>query len=297
MKLKTSLKNLVKRGLLIELLPLAFLILGCSSSTAPTFTRETVATAIQDICRDEYKIELKSKLIGQTLWIYLPLEDILVKNDQPEKYTEKFNIEKIGDEFNNGLLKLEYSINPVAKEEEKSQGYKYNKDAIDKVNSVWRVLRRVMFSLQRTRKYEPRFFSLVMADIKNGFEIKEVSYYLDLKKVSYGFISWGEYQHRTIQDSNVAPQIIGDKEGARLEYKDITMEEFITKQIEHRIKLKFQKPEVEKNADIDKEILKAVVYTIKTYDFRDLASVELHNLLTQNRIILNNAAIWANPTE
>jgi hypothetical protein len=67
----------------------------------------------------------------------------------------------------------------------------------------------------------------------------------------------------------------------------------VAAQIQHRIKLKFEKPEVDKNADIDKEILKIAVYTIKTYGLRNFTSAELNNLVTQNRIILNQAAVWA----
>lgn len=68
-------------------------------------------------------------------------------------------------------------------------------------------------------------------------------------------------------------------------------------QIKHRIKLKFQKPEVDKNIDIDKEILKIIIYTIKTYDLRNFREVQLDNLVTENRVILNQAAVWARPTE
>jgi hypothetical protein len=44
------------------------------------------------------------------------------------------------------------------------------------------------------------------------------------------------------------------------------------------------KPEVEKNADIDKEVTKIVAYTVKTYDFKNFSYVELNNLLTKNKI-------------
>lgn len=296
MKLKLSLKNSVKRGLLLNICIIVFLTSGCTSSTTPTYLREDISEAIQDICKNEYNIGVKVRLVGQTLWIYLPLEDIFVKSDKPEKYLERFAIEHNEDEFKSGLLKLEYLIK-VIPEQEKYQELKYNKPAVEKINNVWKALRRVLFSMEPLKKGGVQFFYLVTADIKNGFEIKEIFYYPDLKKVSYEFISWNEYQHRTIQDTEILPEIIGDKEGLHLNYKDITLEEFIIGQIQHRIKLKFQKPEVEKNANIDKEILKIVVYTLKTYGFKDFSAVELNNLLTQNKIILNQAAVWARPVE
>jgi len=290
MRSRPSLRNLARTGL--NLFIITCLILGCSSSTKPTYLKENIERAIQDICKNEYGIDVKAKLVGQTLWIYTPVEDMLAKSDKPEKYLERFSIEDNRAAFKDGILKLEYLIKAIP-EKEKSQEYKYNKAVLEKINNVWKALRRVMFSMEHLKKGEPQFFSLVFADIKNGFETSEIFYYLDLKKVSYEFISWGEYQHRTIDETNISPDIIGDKEGLHLDYRDITLDEFIALQINHRIKLKFQKPEVDKNADIDKEILKVVTYTLKTYGFRDFTAAELNNLLTQNRIILNQAAILA----
>lgn len=297
MKSKPFLKSLVKRGPLLNIYILIFLTFGCSLSTAPTYIKKDIDQAIQDICKNEYNIDVRVKLLGSTLWLYLPVEDMFAKSDKPQKYLERFSIEdnKVG--FEAGTLKLEYMIKDIP-EKEKFQEYKYNKIVLDKINNVWKALRRVLFSLKRSREEnEPKFFCLVTADIKNGFQTREIFYYLDLKKVSYGFISWTEYQHRVIEASDMSPEIIGDTEGLHLDYRDITLEEFVALQIEHRIKLKFQKPEVDKNADIDKEILKITVYTIKTYNLRDFLGVELNNLLTQNRIVLNQAALWARPIE
>lgn len=273
-----------------------FLASGCTSSTEPTYLKENINDYIQDIGKSEYNIAVKARFIGQTLWVYLPLEDLIEKADKPEKYLERFEIEFNKGEFKESALKLTYLIKPVP-EQEKYQEFKYNKAALEKINNVWKVIRRVLFSMKHSQQSGPQFFCLITADIKNGYMIKEIFYYLDVKKVSYEFISWTEYQHRTIQDMEIAPQIIGDKEGLNLDYKDITWKEFIAGQIQQRIKLKFQKPEVDKEVDIDKEILKIIVHTIKTYDFRDFSDAELNNLLTNNRIVLNRQALWARPID
>ena len=296
MKSKLFLRNSVKRGLLLNICIIVFLTSGCTSSTTPTYLREDISEAIEDICKNEYRIEIRVKLVGETLWIYIPVEDILVASDKPEKYIEKFEISENQGNFIAGQFRFDYQIKSIP-DEEKVQEYKYNKSVLEKVNNVWKVLRRVIFSMERKEDTEPRFFCVITADIKNGIELKDMFYYLDLKKVSYEFISWTEYQHRNIQKVDLVPEAIGDKEGLHIDYKNIDFEEFIANQIRHRIKLKFQKPEVEKNADIDKEILKIVVYTLKTYGFKDFSAVELNNLLTQNKIILNQAAVWARPVE
>lgn len=297
MKSKVFLKNLARYALpLLNLLFISYILSGCISSGEPTYLKEGIVDGIRDISKKEYNIDVTAKLIGQTLWIYIPLEDMFEKSDKPEKFIERFVIEDNKKSFENKTLKIEYLIKNVA-DKEKSHDIKYSKDAMEKINNVWKALRRVLFSMGQAEKGGPQFICLVTADTKNGFEIKELFYIEDLKKVSYNFISWGEYQHRTIQDTAISADIIGDKEGKHLVYKEITWEQFIINQIEHRIKLKFQKPEVEKNADIDKEILRIVASTLKIYGFRDFSSVELTNLLSNNKTTLNQAAIWARPTD
>lgn len=294
MKLRLSLKNLARRGL--NLCIIACLLYGCSSSTAPTYRKEDIEKSIQNICKNEYKLDIKAKLAGSTLWIYLPVEGLIEKSDKPEKVTERFNIEQSKGEFADGILSLKYSIKPIP-EQEKYQEYKYNKNVLENINSIWKVLRRVIFSMKCIKGEEPKFYSLIIADTNMGVQIKELLYYLDLKKVSYGYISWEEYQHRSIVDQDIAPELVQDKEGLHINYRDITFKEFLLAQIGQRIKLKFQKPEVDKNADIDKEVIKVIEYTLKVYDFKDFSAVELNNLLTQSRIILNRAAIWEKPIE
>lgn len=263
---------------------------GCTASTTPTYSKDTIAGAIESICRDEYHFTAKTRLVGSTVWIYIPVHDLLVKKDKPEKYTEKFKIEKLHLKYAADSVQIQYEIKPS--EEIKQQEFSYDKKVLENINTVWRVLRRVIFSLDNRRPGELTFFCVVTADTKSGFALMELFHYLDLKKVSYEFISWEEYQHRAIQDAQTSPNIIGDEEGAHLAYHDITWKEFIIAQIEHRIKLKFEKPEVDKNTDIDKEIVKIIAHTVKTYGFKDFSEVELENLTNAGRIILNRTAVW-----
>lgn len=295
-KLNLSLRNLAKRALFLNLCFL-FIISSCTYSTSPTYLKENISQAIQDICKNEYKIDVSVKLTGETLWVYVPLEDLFVKAERPEKYTDKYEISENKTEFMGSILNLQYAIKGV-EQKEKMQEVTYNKNAMEKTNNVWKALRRVIFSMERSNNTsEPKFFCIVTADIKNGFETRDLFYYLDLKKVSYGFISVEEFQHRTVAETNIGPAIIADKAGKHLNYIDITLKDFIAGQINHRIKLKFQKPEVKENADIDKEIEKIIALTIRIYNFKDFKEAELYNSLTKNRIILNRAAILARPTE
>ncbi|MBN1913465.1 MAG: hypothetical protein JW788_03600 [Candidatus Omnitrophica bacterium] len=291
-KLRQFFRSSVKTGL--NLCLAAALLTGCNYRPNPTYSRENIESSLEKICKIEYGIDIKAKMAGSTLWIYLPIEDMFIKSDTPQKYTEKFSIDHTNTRFKSGSLKLEYLIRAVP-EKEKIQEFKYNKENLEKINKVFRVIHRTLFSFERGEEKEIRFFSLVVADIKNGIETREIFYVQDLKKVAYNFISWLEYQHRTVQDTAMSFAVLGDKEGKYLNCRDITFEEFIADQIEYRIKLKFQKPEVEQDADIDKEILKIVAYTLKSYNFKDFLAVEIANLLTNNLTSYNQAEILSGP--
>ena len=291
MKSKRSSKNLTKVGL--KILPLILFLSACNSSVAPSFLREDISTAVKEICKNEYKLDLTTKLVDQTLWVYMPLKDIVTKPEKPEKFIERFIVEDKKNSLSEGVLKVNYSVKPVA-EKETQQEMSLDKQVNEKIFNVLQVIRRVLFSTDNSRINTPLFFCIVTADIKNGFEIKQVFHLLDLKKLSYGIISQTEYQHRIVQDTLVSALIIDDAEGEHLDYQNITLEDFIANQIQNRIKFKFQKPEVEKNADIDKEVLKIITYTIDSYNFRNFTQVEITNLLNSKKVILNRAAVLGN---
>lgn len=292
MRLKPSSRSLVKTAL--KILPFILFLSACSSSTTPSYLKEDITQAVKDISKKEYKLDIVTKLIGNTLWVYLPLEDIIKKPDKPEKYKERFLLEDKRNFLYEEVLKINYNIKPTP-EKEKEQEVSIDKNVNEKIFNILQVIRRVLFSIDCSKEKKPFMFCIVTADIKNGFEIRQIFHLMDLKKLSYGFISQTEYQHRIIQDTAVDLEIVGDRQGDHLDYHDISMEEFIADQIQSRIKFKFQKPEVEANADIDKEVLKIVAYTLDIYSYKDFKLVEITNEATGTKNILNQAAILAHP--
>ncbi|OGX19030.1 MAG: hypothetical protein A3K83_00545 [Omnitrophica WOR_2 bacterium RBG_13_44_8b] len=296
MRLKQFLRNSANISLLLKICVVLILIPGCTSSTSPTYLKEAINEAIQDICKKEYKIDVTVRREGSTLWVYMPLEDMIVTLDKPEKYTETFSIEENAGGFKDGWFNFQYNIKPVP-QEEKLQNVSLDKKVMEKINSVLKVLRRVLFSMEKLKKGEPQFICIIAADTKNGLILKNTFYFKDFKKFLYGFISLTEYQHRAIDEVDKTSAVIQDKEGVNLTYHDFGMEEFSSLQILHRIKLKFQRPEVDKNVDIDKEIIKVVTHVIKTYELKDFSAVGINNLLTQNRVTLSRQAILSRPIE
>ncbi|MDD4954173.1 MAG: hypothetical protein PHG40_04625 [Candidatus Omnitrophica bacterium] len=279
---RTALSSLILASLLA--------LSGCSSSIQPTYNKEDIAQAVRDICKKEYNLEARTKLVGQTLWIYLPFEDVLQPAKEPKKSIVKFKITGNKHAFAGKVLESEYSIENIPEREE-SNALELSKEVSKANNAVLRVLFRLLSSVREYKENKVRFIYLVTADIKNGFLIKETLYSLDIKKVFYNLISSGEFQHRIIQDTQISPEIIGDKEGILIDYKDVSWEEFLAGQIRHRIQLKFEKPEVDRKADIDREIVKIIAYTFKIYDFKDFDSAELFNTQSKKKIVMSRRAI------
>ena len=287
-------RNSARRGLYSHccgLLALLVLFCGCSVSGTYTYSKTDLAVTIPAILKKEYKADCGARLAGQTLWVYLPVENMVEAPEKPQKYVEKFDVKRNRSRFVGPILRSEFYVKPVSARE-KMQETALSKQAMDTISNAWKVIRRVVFSMHPREREEVKFFVLVISDIKLGYEIREYFYYQDLSKVSYGLISVGEYQHRVVQESSGGKGILGDVTGAHLEYTDMTLKEFVSRQIQHRIGLKFQKPEVEPGIDIDKEIRTVVEDTLRIYSIKDFERAELNNLVSQRRSLLENRDVW-----
>lgn len=283
-----SLARAVKNSL--SFLVIALLLAGCSSSTAPSYVTGNVAQALEDTCKKEFDLDLKVKVVGSTLWVYLSAEDVLREAKKPKKILKLFEIKENKHEFVQDIIKSEYSVDPIPEKEEFNP-YEYDEKVSEANDRILRTLFRILSSAKESPRSPIHFTCLVTADIKNGFFIRQTIYNTDMKKAFYGLLSPAEFHHRIPQETQANAEIINDKEGKFIDYHDITWQEFITEQIKNRIQLKFEKPEVKNDADIDKEIVKIVANTIKIYEFEDFSTVELYNALTQKKFFFNRRAL------
>lgn len=281
-------RSLASRALSLVLL--VSLAAGCSTSTTPTYASRDIDKTVEKILRDEYKMKARSRLVGGALWVYVPVDELFERtkgNDPADKIRERFEIQENESVLREGLLRVSYLVKPIVPEREKDQGYKISKKAMEKINNAWEVVRRVLFSMSARDREQVQFYVLMAADVSNGLEIRETIYYKDLIKVLYRVISPGEYHHRVAVKSGLRPEVIGDWEGNSVKYADVKFKDFLCNQIEHRVGLKFQKPEVEQSADADKEVRKVVLEVLTIYGFTDFTVAELTNLLTNSKCHLD----------
>lgn len=260
--------------------------------SSPTYTAQNIAASLEDLAREEYKIDIACRLVGSTLWVYMPVEDLFIANPKPEKYLEKFEEPQYAGFMHGATFGVKYKTRP-APVKEKSFPRKINNAVSEQLGVLWKVVRRVLFNIEPSHRDDIAFVVMTIGDVKNGFEVQEIFYVRDLKKVSYGLISIWEFQHRVIQESSQPlSEVIGDRIGKHIKPYDITMADFINKQVEYRILLKFRKPEVEQNVDIDREVAKIVTQTLQMYEFTDIEQVDLKNIGVNKNMTLSYPVIW-----
>ncbi|HQP10258.1 MAG TPA: hypothetical protein PKV41_02600 [Candidatus Omnitrophota bacterium] len=125
----------------------------------------------------------------------------------------------------------------------------------------------------------PLFFVIVLADIVNGLETRILLHLKDLKRGSTDQTFYEEYTKRVISEELTGnPAIIGDTSGRHVDFHNITMPEFLAKQIISRIRFKYTQSAFPPSGTPKDEILKAVVETVDAYGFEGFASVVLKDL-------------------
>ena len=80
---------------------------------------------------------------------------------------------------------------------------------------------------------------MAITDIKKGIEARYTFYLEDYRMASVEGIPYDEFSKRVLQDSKGSTNYIGDEIGQHLEYNDIFMPDFLTKQMINRIRFKF----------------------------------------------------------
>jgi len=223
------------------------LFAGCSKVTPPA--PRPLSEAHQKflkICREEHKLKVVLKPLRNTVWIYVPLDDDLMrvsstpegarKSDTAEehpsvKYLESVYIER--------RFKITHDIHPDENYLQ-TPGYRLGYSSAYQ-NISQQILTGVSRAYFET-KDAPQFFVTVITDVKNGVEMENIFYLEDLKQyMAFGALPQEEFVKRSIYEARGKTDWIGDTEGRHLAYTEITMPEFLAKQIAARINFKYQK--------------------------------------------------------
>ncbi len=283
---------------------------GCFK--APPLASTSLSAAHQEflkICQDELKYPIQVFPVGKTVWVYVPSEDSIFdiratpgKRPPPALPKESWSIQYLESVYDMKDLVTKYDIS-LSKKYDSNPGYqnKLSAEQNKKQQDILSAISRAYFDVGsvpgdviyadgakdqthqdfvkayvKTDK-PPDFFVLVFADIKRGIAIKTISYFNDMKMALSNppAIPNEEYARRYLYEIYGEEDLIGDKTGKKLKVEEISLGEFLAKQIDNRIKFKFTQSGFPPTGEVQDEIWGIIAETYRLYQFEDFEKIKL----------------------
>lgn len=253
----------------IVLILFLFLTIGCGQTGR--ITKDDLPKALADICKKGYQVSLVSQGLADTLWVYLP-------------YTPGRSGLAVTKEEGNDLY-LEYriaSFNPYRTLEPPELKFL--------VQKVIKEVRRLLLRMDSPYK----FFVLVVTEVASKdtrYEDWYIGYFDDLGKYPVGLDFSGEgysrlvwhrekIEMRRLGDETLEISSYQDREGKHIRYHNVTLREFVEKQIKWRIYKKFtieyNKTPFDLSAQEKRdEVLNIVQTVLNAYNFEEYEKIYL----------------------
>lgn len=264
-------------NVIAPLIALTLLISGCFS-IEPTYTKEKISEAIISLCKKEYDIEPKVWLLGETVWIYLPLSRLVTKEVKldPEK-VEKINRVMMA------AIRVVLSMKPrpqfMAVVASDIQEYGIDYTIINWIPDL------VKYQLELISRDEFGRRNVVFIK-ENAQAISDMQgKHIEKKEIMMGDFLAEQIAQRIQTKFGVEPAFkdyfkVGKVEGV---FKDNTF--FINAEIE-----KLKNPPAGK-IDLQKEMLKIIAYVAREYDFKDFLLVSVENPVMAEKTLVNRLSL------
>ncbi len=267
-------RPLIARRLFFILATGLLLFIGCQES-ANKLNREDFADRLSLLCKNKYQSYVTCKSVDDTLWIYLPYTPGRAGQAKTSP----------GEEGKNLYIAYEItSFNPYKTIDPPELKFIAQK--------ILGEIRQLLLSSPRPYK----FFVLVITDIsspENKYEQWYIGYFNDVKKFSvgrdfsgegYSRLAWSQESVELTQDAaeGKVSRSYRDTKGEHLNYHDITMKEFVEKQIKWRIYKRFtigyNKIPFDLAADEKRDEIINIVKTVLTaYNFTEFEKFYLRD--------------------
>lgn len=279
------------------LLSLIFSYTGCSQPKPKFLTPTEAAEKFNHICKDEYALNIVTRQLGNTLWIYLPFKGHLVdykassnpfaKSQKPEN---KPRLDYIDGKFENKNFNFEYSVNNK-NYPEKDRGYSssYTEEFQTAQRAIYTALARAFGDAKQTvEEHMPEFIVTIITDLEKGLELESILYYDDLKRVSSNppDLTQEEFLKRYVNDLRGDVDGVNDETGKHIKYREIKFSDFLTRQIVNRINFKFQSSDFPPSQNTKDEMIQIIQETLKAYQFTDYQSIKLKDLSDDSSFVL-----------
>ena len=280
---------------------------GCTSKKhdlpPPTFSE--AQKKFETKCREDFDLEVTTRQLGRTLYVYLPTDKPLFDysaqkentDESPTRQNAKFTVQYLDGGYDKAKnFSFEYDIIDKLKTKEEDYGYATNyTDSFSKQqNNLFTAIANTFLDAEASDKENSiLFFVIVITDIKKGIESKMTFYFLDLKRYMSEDLPYEEYMKRFLVETKGGQSMIGDEVGTHIEYKDVAMPDFLSKQIINRIQYKFQRSECQPTAEYDDNIIAIAADTLRYYHFVDFGSLHLDNLRKNKKFTFDKTQLDA----
>jgi hypothetical protein len=290
---------------LLAFIGAALLLTGCTGQIEkpPVLTVTAAQKKFEEKCLKDFNLHVRSRQVGQTFWVYLPIKDPIfdyeVQKEKPpaeaKETPNKFVVNFADGKFQNNVFSFEYDIMDKKKSKDEDYGFNssYTDTYVKNQNNLFTAIYEVFLNTKASDKeVTPLFFVVVITDIKKGIETRSTFYLKDFMRYMSGDIPNDEYMKRFLGDRKGSPAMIGDETGTHLKYTNMTMGEFLSKQIVNRIHFKFQYSDFPpKDNKFDDIVIGIVADTVKYYQFDDFTNVRLNNLRLNQKYLFDKAQL------
>ena len=242
-------------------------------------------------CRKDYNLNCLTRLVSSTFWIYAPTDkplfDFAAQTPAPPdplKKPAKYDLLYINGSYKDSTFYFEYDVLPKIKSDLQNEGIR--NEGTDHFNKLYNNLfTAVTETLLDPASTPVSFVVIAITDIKKGIEARYTFYLEDYRMASVGGLPYEEFSKRVLQESKGSTDYIGDEIGQHLEYNDIRMPDFLTKQMINRIRFKFTQSDFPPQENYERSIIGIIADTNRYYHFKDFKEARTDDIRTGKKMI------------
>jgi hypothetical protein len=244
-------------------------------------------------CFKDYgsKFIVYTHLVGRTFWIYAPTDkplfDFAAETPSPPdplKKPPKYDLLGVTGSYKDKAFYFNYDVIPKIKSNTQSEGIR--DEETEDFNKLYNNLTTAITENLLDPKIPISFVVISVTDIKKGIEVRITFYLEDYRKASVEGLPSDEFMKRILQESKGSKDYIEDEIGQHLEYNDIQMPDFLTKQMLNRIRFKFNQSDFPPQEKYEEAITGIVADTIRYYHFTDFAEASFKDKRSDKTMVL-----------
>ena len=265
---------------------------GCSSKkiALPRPSPTDLQKKFELKCRKDYNIKCLTRVVGRTFWIYAPTDKTLFdfaaeapSPPDPLKKPAKYSLLYLNGSYKDSTFYFEYDVIPKVKSDLQNEGIR--NEGTDYFNKLYNNLFTAVTETLLDPQTPISFVVISITDIKKGIEARYTFYLEDYRMASVEGLPYDEFSKRVLQESKGNTDYIGDEIGQHLEYNDILLPDFLTKQMVNRIRFKFTQSDFPPQENYEEAVIGVIADTARYYHFKDFKEMRTDDIRNKKKMI------------